>query len=326
MKFVFQQVPSHKIDTMIRAYKTKLLLFLLNMISVIPLVANDYTPAYIRQYKTIVQNEMDRVGIPASIKMAQAILESASGRSTLAKQSNNHFGIKCGKNWEGDEVYRHDDDYKNGLLVRSCFRAYEDPADSFIAHSNFLRNNRRYSFLFELDIYDYKSWARGLRKAGYATDPNYANKLINLIEKYDLFLLDLGIPNMEEEQVTAQIEDPTNKMEKRNKRSGKKDQQPIIITATADQPSDKRMYAAKNGYYTFRTGDKMKAIAKYYQLSLKELYFMNRMPFGAQPRPGEQIAVSSYIHLKKIPETVDPVILTKEDTYLFEETITISSL
>jgi len=153
---------------------------------------SEHTPAYIQQYKTIAQHEMDRVGIPASIKMAQAILESASGRSTLARQSNNHFGIKCGKDWKGGEVYRHDDDYKDGLLVRSCFRAYDDPAESFRAHSDFLTDNRRYKPLFELDIYDYKGWANGLRKAGYATDPQYPSKLIRIIEEYELHLLDLG--------------------------------------------------------------------------------------------------------------------------------------
>ena len=173
---------------MISSAKLRFLAFLLITLGVTSIYASDHTAAYIQQYKTIAQQEMDRVGIPASITMAQGILESASGRSTLAKQSNNHFGIKCGKNWTGEEVYRHDDDYKDGLLVRSCFRAYDDPAKSFMAHSDFLTDNRRYAFLFELDVYDYKGWAHGLRKAGYATDPNYPSKLIRIIEEHELYL------------------------------------------------------------------------------------------------------------------------------------------
>ena len=106
----------------------------ISIMSVLVSFKEDPSITYISQYKEIAVAEMHRTGVPASIKMAQAILESGSGRSTLARQSNNHFGIKCGSSWEGETVYRHDDDYKNGLLVRSCFRAYDDPAESFFHH------------------------------------------------------------------------------------------------------------------------------------------------------------------------------------------------
>lgn len=149
---------------------------------------------YISQYKAIAISEMHRTGIPASIKLAQGLLESDWGRSDLASQGNNHFGIKCGGSWEGKSYYKEDDDRnKSGELIASCFRSYDDPYESYIAHSDFLtRNNKqsRYGFLFELSPTDYRSWARGLQKSGYATDPNYPKKLITIIEKYQLFLYD----------------------------------------------------------------------------------------------------------------------------------------
>ena len=140
-----------------------------------------YTPEnYIDSYKEMAVKEMQRSGVPASITLAQGILESASGNSYLAKEGNNHFGIKCHNNWTGPGIYA-DDDLKN-----ECFRKYPSPEDSYKDHSDFLRNNSRYHFLFELDITDYREWAKGLKKAGYATSPTYAEAVINLIEKYNL--------------------------------------------------------------------------------------------------------------------------------------------
>ena len=135
---------------------------------------------YIKKYRKIAVEEMERYHIPASITLAQGLLESGAGRSTLARKSNNHFGIKCGSRWEGRTV-RHDDDARN-----ECFRAYKHPRDSYEDHSKFLRTGARYAFLFRLKITDYKGWARGLKKAGYATDPRYADRLIDIIELYDL--------------------------------------------------------------------------------------------------------------------------------------------
>ena len=145
---------------------------------------------YIEKYRELAISEMQRTNIPASIKMAQAILESGLGKSTLATQANNHFGIKCGGGWNGDTYYREDDDYKNGKLVKSCFRKFENPAQSYIAHSDFLRNQPRYSSLFDLAPTDYEAWAYGLRAAGYATDKAYPTKLIDIINKYNLSELD----------------------------------------------------------------------------------------------------------------------------------------
>lgn len=139
---------------------------------------------YIGQYSGIAVEQMKEHKIPASITLAQGLLESGAGQSTLAKKSNNHFGIKCGSSWRGRSV-RHDDDARN-----ECFRAYRNPRDSYEDHSVFLTSGARYAFLFRLDITDYKGWARGLKKAGYATDPSYANRLIQLIEDYELYKYD----------------------------------------------------------------------------------------------------------------------------------------
>lgn len=142
---------------------------------------------YIESYKDLAIVEMHRKGIPASIKLAQAILESQSGMSRFAQSSNNHFGIKCKSYWKGGKYYHEDDDYdEKGKLLESCFRSYDRVMDSYIDHSNFLYNTSHYTGLFLIDKYDYKSWAKGLQKCGYATDPNYAKKLISIIEKEGL--------------------------------------------------------------------------------------------------------------------------------------------
>ena len=135
---------------------------------------------YIEKYAPLAVPEMYRSGVPASITLAQGLLESGNGQSELARMSNNHFGIKCHNNWKGGRVY-FDDDQKG-----ECFRKYSHPSESYRDHSDFLRFRDRYKFLFDYRVTDYKSWAYGLKKAGYATDPAYPRKLIKLIEEYDL--------------------------------------------------------------------------------------------------------------------------------------------
>ena len=138
---------------------------------------------YIQRYKHIAMAEMRTSGIPASIKMAQAILESGFGNSELAVNANNHFGIKC-HGWPG-LTYTFTDDEPD-----ECFRRYSDPIDSFYDHTEFLTGRPRYAFLFDLDIMDYKAWAHGLSQAGYATNPRYPEQLINLIRRENLYRLD----------------------------------------------------------------------------------------------------------------------------------------
>lgn len=135
---------------------------------------------YINKYGTIAKEEMLQYGIPASITLAQGILESGAGRGELTSKANNHFGIKCHKDWTGERVY-HDDDED-----QECFRKYKDSKYSFRDHSLFLTQRSRYQDLFKLRKDDYQGWAKGLRKAGYATDPKYPAKLIAIIERYDL--------------------------------------------------------------------------------------------------------------------------------------------
>ena len=139
---------------------------------------------YILRYQILAIEEMGRSGIPASIKMAQALLESNNGNSQLAHKSNNHFGIKCKSNWTGQKVYHNDDE------PNECFRKYRTVEDSYIDHSNFLMGNPRYAFLFTLPPNDYKRWAEGLKDAGYATAKHYAKSLIKIIEDNQLYLLD----------------------------------------------------------------------------------------------------------------------------------------
>lgn len=139
----------------------------------------DVVEEYIANYAAIAKEEMRLYNIPASITLAQGILESGAGRGELTRRANNHFGIKCHE-WQGDKVY-HDDDRR-----KECFRKYNDPKYSYRDHSLFLSERKRYSNLFDLDIDDYKGWAKGLRAAGYATDRQYPAKLISLIERYNL--------------------------------------------------------------------------------------------------------------------------------------------
>lgn len=150
-------------------------------IVIIPKIVN--TEDYVNFYSTIAMDEMIQFGIPASITLAQGILESGAGKGRLAVEANNHFGIKC-HDWNGKKIY-HDDDED-----QECFRKYDNPEYSYRDHSLFLKNRGRYSFLFEFKKDDYKQWARGLKKAGYATDPKYPQKLIDLIERYELYKYD----------------------------------------------------------------------------------------------------------------------------------------
>jgi flagellum-specific peptidoglycan hydrolase FlgJ/LysM repeat protein len=169
---------------------------------------NEVRQAYIEKYKATAVKKMLEHGIPASITLAQGILESGAGKSSLATEANNHFGIKCHNDWQGD-TYIMDDDKKN-----ECFRKYKTAAESFEDHSLFLTRRSRYAFLFEYPVTDYKKWAHGLKKAGYATNPKYAHLLIKVIEdnqlyKYDKIksLRELGVEEEEEQQTQKPPQD-----------------------------------------------------------------------------------------------------------------------
>ena len=214
-----------------------------SLLSMLSLQSFTYSEApildYINQYKSIAISEMQRTGIPASITMAQAIVESKYGTSTLSRQSNNHFGIKCKGGWKGKTFYFKDDDYQNGKLVKSCFRGYADSVESYYDHSDFLVENARYSRLFELEKTDYKGWAKGLKACGYATDRQYASALINMIERYDLHLLDRD-PNL-----------PTPES--------------VVLIEPVQRPTEVIAYQAPTAYQAVTTPPKAFALPKNYQ-------------------------------------------------------------
>jgi len=177
----------------------KLLIFSF-LIIVLDLYSQISQSEYIKKYSPIAVSEMKQTGIPASITLAQGLLESASGNSMLAKKANNHFGIKCHSSWKGAKIYK-DDDKKH-----ECFRKYKSVKESYDDHSNFLVKYSRYDFLFELKSTDYKGWARGLKKAGYATNPKYPQRLIKLIEDNKLYEFDT-YSNARQQELIAEYKD-----------------------------------------------------------------------------------------------------------------------
>ena len=221
-------------------------------------VARSHQEAYIARYSAIAVSEMYRSGVPASITLAQGLLESGYGRSELALKSNNHFGIKCHNAWKGDKVY-HDDDMKG-----ECFRKYDTPEESFRDHSDFLRYRDRYKFLFDFKPTDYKSWAYGLKKAGYATDPSYPVKLIRLIEDYRLYEYD----RRQEEKSVSLPEPPSQMEQSRPITQAQREQFHFVLT---------RPMHTMNGVpfvYSIE-GETYKSIASSHDLFLREILRFN---------------------------------------------------
>ncbi|WP_396174488.1 glucosaminidase domain-containing protein [Flavobacterium sp.] len=194
--------------------------------------------AYIEQYKEIAKDNMVKTGIPSSITLGQAILESGAGTGPLSIQANNHFGIKCHKEWTGPSI-SYTDDAEN-----ECFRKYDDPSGSFRDHSYFLTSRPRYSTLFQLDKDDYAAWANGLKLAGYATDPKYPDKLIALIERYQLAKYDAEVLGKEYTPIVKS--------------------QPIT-------------YENNNEMYTVVKGDTLYSISKKFNISIEELKKKNNL-------------------------------------------------
>lgn len=218
------------------------------------------TLSYIDEFKGVAIEEMNSDGIPASITLAQGILESGSGNSDLAKYANNHFGIKCTSDWKGKNYFR-DDDQKN-----DCFRVYKDARESFRDHSEFLKR-KRYSFLFQLDRNDYKSWAQGLRTAGYATNPKYPDLLIGVIEKYQLYQYDQ--PESEKQKIAR--EDRVFTQINQNIPKEKEKFAPVETPPPGAKP------ILADGTYTVVKGDTLYNIAKRFNLSVDELKMLNEM-------------------------------------------------
>lgn len=207
---------------------------------------------YIDRFKTIAIVEMNQYGIPASITLAQGLLESGNGNGSLAREANNHFGIKCHSEWKGKTIYK-DDDQKD-----DCFRVYKTPEESFRDHSDFLKR-KRYAFLFELDKNDYKGWAYGLKEAGYATNPKYPELLLSLIERYDLSQYDRGENEVEkirrEDKVLTQIAKS--------------------IPEEIPQESEKAQIEMK--IYEVKKSDTLYSISKRFGLTVEELKILNNL-------------------------------------------------
>lgn len=260
---------------------------------------------YIKKYRGVAVDEMKHYQIPASITLAQGLLESGAGRGTLARKSNNHFGIKCGGSWEGKSV-RHDDDARN-----ECFRAYKHAKESYRDHSKFLRSGARYAFLFRLKITDYKGWAKGLKKAGYATDPHYATRLIQIIELYDLDRYDKKgglewakkFPNPHQPYLANELLYIIARKGDTFKQLGKEfDISRKKVRTYNDLPKDfefqggeiiylekKHRKATKDHVvYVVKDGDSMYTISQKFGIRLSRLYKMNKMkPDAPVPQVGE---------------------------------------
>lgn len=233
---------------------------------------NKVTLNYIKQYKSIAVSEMKKYKIPASITLAQGILESGSGESELAKKSNNHFGIKC-HDWQGERVY-HDDDIKN-----DCFRKYPKPEDSFEDHSLFLQRPR-YSRLFDLKITDYAGWAKGLKACGYATSPTYAERLVGLIERYELYRYD-----------DMNLADDTKPVEKQE--NSKDDNYLKESSVGSVSVLSKHEVVKQNGRKAViaHSGDTYESIAKEFGLRKWEIRWYNKAKKGDAPEVGQAVFI-----------------------------------
>lgn len=285
---------------------------------------------YVAKYSQWAVIEMNRSGIPASITLAQGVLESNNGNSTLATKGNNHFGIKC-HGWKGKKII-HDDDKKN-----ECFRKYKSVAESFTDHTDFLMGSPRYSFLFELDQTDYKGWAKGLKKAGYATAPKYADMLIKIIEENELDQFDSGerrpvVADAGEGQELGDVDDfevevGARRVLVRNRinyiivKEGDTyqslneefDMMPFELAKYNEIMRDSKFTKGQVLYlqpkrakasveYRFHTveeGETMYAISQMYGIKLSKLLKMNLMEAGDEPEPGD------VIHLRKKKEAVN---------------------
>ena len=251
------------------------LLFILTLSCSILANAQSAQEKYISTYAEIAVQEMYRSGVPASITLAQGMLESGNGKSLLATKANNHFGIKCHNDWEGGRIF-YDDDQKN-----ECFRSYSHAHQSYRDHSDFLRYRDRYKFLFDLKPTDYKGWAYGLKKAGYATDPSYPAKLIKLIEEYNLQQYDTKTAVIPASPTVIEQAVPVSDQTKKK---------------YFQFNSSREMYS-KNGvpFIISGEGETYQSIAKSHGLFLKELLRFNDLKETKELRPGTIV----YLQAKK---------------------------
>lgn len=276
---------------------------------------------YIAMYRELAISEMEKYHIPASITLAQGLLESGAGKSTLSRYFHNHFGIKCGRTWQGNKTYHNDD------RPHECFREYAHPKESFEDHSLFLVKNARYASLFQLEITDYKGWAYGLKAAGYATNPRYGTLLVTLIERYELYRYDnyVSAQNQSVSQVNLQkgkkgrssktisiashdtylanglvyiVVCPGDSWESITKELGISEKKLrkyndlyegyVLTEGDILYLKQKNKKGTEgNEAYILRAGESMHSVSQRYGIRLKNLYKMNRMDMSSVPEVGD---------------------------------------
>ena len=254
---------------------TLFLIFTFLFSSVCPAISqeapNENIIKYIEQYAALAVKEMERTGVPASIKIAQGIHETNAGKSDLVLQSNNHFGIKCKSNWTGEKVYHNDDE------EGECFRKYDNATASYLDHSDYLKSQPRYAFLFDYDANDYAAWAWGLKKAGYATNPIYAQTLIKYIEAYHLNELNKFAENEEDQGLKNYLETIRNRpldiVENSNKSIEPKEK--YSSTKPAKEKSEKRIRVKKT--HVVKKGESLYSLSKKYGTTVDVLKKVNHL-------------------------------------------------
>jgi LysM repeat protein len=298
-------------------YRKIILSFLLFfLVAVATNAQTEASKAYVKKFSKVAMDEMRIYKIPASITLAQGILESGSGNSRLSKEGNNHFGIKCGSTWTGKKI-RHNDDKRH-----ECFRVYPSPWGSYRDHSKFLTNNKRYSSLFDYKITDYKSWAYGLKKAGYATDKKYPKRLIKIIEDHQLYRFDEMVLNGEEfpqDEIMAiagphAVKRHGNRLDYVEAREGDTyqslslelgiKQEKLIEYNDKNWDSkiakgetvyiERKRSHGKNKFYKVKKGDTMYSISQKEGIRLEYLYKRNRIQYGSQPKEGTTLYLRKY--------------------------------
>lgn len=291
---------------------------------------------YIAQFEYLAMSESQRTGVPASIKLAQGILESRYGDSDLAVKANNHFGIKCKVDWKGERVIANDD------TPNDCFRKYDSAGESYIDHSDFLKNHRLhfYDHLFEIDKRDYRAWSRGLQLVGYATTNYYAQSLILLIEKYELYLFDEStkgwtLPKAEIRKLSAKAQKvysmeshPNTKkppLVGKNQEIANSKKFVVVSSIPGREPYSAKTQTKQSSapqaivekVYTahkVKKGDTMESIAEKFQIDLEKLYEQNQMIYGSQPTLGSRIYLDGKAGAAPNLKTVEYDLPTRRDS------------
>jgi len=254
---------------------TLFLIFTFLFSSVCPAISqeapNENIIKYIEQYAALAVKEMERTGVPASIKIAQGIHETNAGKSDLVLKSNNHFGIKCKSSWTGEKVYHNDDE------EGECFRKYDNATASYLDHSDYLKSQPRYAFLFDYDANDYAAWAWGLKKAGYATKPIYAQTLIKYIEAYHLNELNKFAENEEDQDLKNYLEtirnSPLDVVENSNKSI--EPEEKYSSTKPTKEKSEKRIRVKKT--HVVKKGESLYSLSKKYSTTVDVLKKVNHL-------------------------------------------------